>query len=360
VLAPFVLWILPTLFATNSLDCSVSSKKFSDFDSNKWNNWWTEVMAEGVRTVHRLNNCGDLPIEEASDAKLEPIDVPIFVMNRRDRPDRRSAVATLLHRVGFTNVSFPPTIMWHDIDVASLLSGGGIHKNLTNSYLEYSHVKPGYLPYIANALSQLETIERAVARELPLFGIFEDDLIQASSLGNTNCRIRRALNDLPPSADMLYLDLCHENCAKMSRCYHTRFLLKLSEPHCTGAIIYTLAGARRVLSLASPPWNFIDRMYPALIKDSKLSVRITSAETLQTHATICSINHGIRVVSYLTLCNGIIICKKKRVLFCTCTYSQEKTFQGKEVLLTPRLLHMIHRSVSTYLPHRSFMNDGKN
>jgi hypothetical protein len=259
---------------SQNLDCDISSVPHPLFERSTWNYWWAAVTAEAVRTTSRLNEARDMEKPTPAEYPLPAIELPIFVMNRSDRPDRKEAISRLLARVGFTNVSFPKTIMWHDIHVRSLENSGKLHRSFRRFYSEYESSRPGYLPFIANALSQMYTIQAAVDSKLPLFGIFEDDLVQGSSLARTNCRIRRALDQLPSNADMLYLEVCHENCDDSNPVPGATSLLRLSKPQCTGAIIYTLHGAEKVLKLAMPVWDFIDRMYGNVVLDAALVVSV--------------------------------------------------------------------------------------
>jgi hypothetical protein len=270
----FLLLISATCRAAkdDDADCSVSSSPLPVFEGTQWGSWWNAVTAEAVRTTCRLNDGGDYLLDAAAEDP-HPLEIPVFVMNRADRPDRRKAIGSLLSRVGFTNISFPETVLWHDIDVQLLENSGKLHRSFKRYYSQFGESKPGYLPFIANAISQLETIEKAIAGELPLFAIMEDDLFAGSSLANTNCRIRKALKDLPASADMLYLEVCHELCSYVATCPETKHLLRLHKPQCTGAVIYTLKGARKVLRHASPVWDFIDRMYGYIVQDQALEVR---------------------------------------------------------------------------------------
>jgi hypothetical protein len=255
---------------SSDLNCSISSKPHPEFQSANWSRWWIAVHAEVVRTTSKLNH-HPFFLPHASEI-THFIDAPIFVMNRADRPDRRKATKNLLAAVGFTNVSFPTTIMWHDINVRSLEASGKLHRGFKKIYADHAAARPGYLPYIANALSQLETMQKAVKQKLPLIGIFEDDLVAGSSLSNTNCRIRKALEELPPSADMLYLQVCYEPCRNMTAVHNRPSILRLRSPACTGAIFYTLQGAEKILKLALPVWDFIDRMLPDLIAEGSVEV----------------------------------------------------------------------------------------
>jgi hypothetical protein len=253
--------------------CAVSSKPHFPHQKETVARWWGAVHAEAVRTTIQLNHDESIGanIYKTSE-NIAPIDIPIFVMNRADRPDRREASAKLLSAVGFKNVSFPATIMWYEVDEHHLEQSGLLHRNFTQIYAHLASTSPGFLPYIANAISQLETIKEAVAHNLPAFGIFEDDLVQGSSLANTNCRIHKALKDLPSTADMLSLQICYEHCGKMTYSADTPHILKLFAPACTGAIFYTLAGAKKILDLFVPVWDFIDRMFPIVMEEGALEV----------------------------------------------------------------------------------------
>ena len=48
-----------------------------------------------------------------------------------------------------------------------------------------------------------------------MFGVVEDDITLGSSPSVIGMHIEKGLEQLPASADMLYLEACHEDCTKL-------------------------------------------------------------------------------------------------------------------------------------------------
>ncbi len=55
------------------------------------------------------------------------IDLPVFALNLRRRPDRRAHTLALLSAIGFAPIAFPPLIEAGDVDIAALLADGTLH-----------------------------------------------------------------------------------------------------------------------------------------------------------------------------------------------------------------------------------------
>ena len=235
-------------------------------DPQRWNSWAFSAYAEAVHTTVHLNENN-----ESGNAGVR-IDIPIFVMNIISRQDRRESVTKHLNAVGFTNFSFPTTVSWTDLNIEELASDGMI--NLQAFKQAHPYVPDEQLlKWIANAYCQLLCIEQGVIDDLPIFGIFEDDLVPARRQpANVAAIILQAVEQLPPTADMLYLEMCHETCSRLSYSPSRPNLMRASNPSCAAAILFTRRGARRVLRGALPIWDVIDVMYPALIEAAALEV----------------------------------------------------------------------------------------
>jgi hypothetical protein len=234
---------------------------------NRWNEWIFSAYAEAVHTTAALN-AGQ--VYGRSDVK---IDIPIFVMNIFHRPDRRESASKHLANLGFTNVSFPPTISWRDLRVDDLVADKMVDWNaFKRSHPHQNDTQ--LLQWISNAYCQLLAIEQAVLADLPLFGIFEDDLVPARrSASDVTAAILRAVEQLPPTADMLYLEACHESCGMLAYSPARPALARARHPSCAAAVLFTRRGARRALGGALPVWDVIDVMYPSLIERGALEAR---------------------------------------------------------------------------------------
>mmetsp|Transcript_7342 Transcript_7342/g.22447 ORF Transcript_7342/g.22447 Transcript_7342/m.22447 type:complete len:280 (+) Transcript_7342:141-980(+) len=81
-------------------------------------------------------------------------------------------------------------------------------------------------------------------------------------------RIAQALLELPPSADMLYLEYCFEACSKME--FLSPVIARAFSPASTASIIFTQRGARRALALIERNFLPLDNMYAELISHGDL------------------------------------------------------------------------------------------
>jgi hypothetical protein len=99
--------------------------------------------------------------------------------------------------------------------------------------------------------------------------ILEDDIDTLINYKQIGYILEKSIKELPPDADMLYLEMCYENCGKIKKISEN--LYKLHSPACTAAILYTAKGAKKVLKLCSPVFDGIDIMFPILIKQKKIN-----------------------------------------------------------------------------------------
>ncbi len=84
---------------------------------------------------------------------------------------------------------------------------------------------------------------------------------------------------------MLYLEVCYELCDRLAETDRNHpNILRSKGPSCSGAIIYTLKGARAVLQAALPIWDGLDRAFPELIYRGILEVWIRYVNRTYLHA----------------------------------------------------------------------------
>jgi hypothetical protein len=107
-------------------------------------------------------------------------------------------------------------------------------------------------------------------------GVFEDDLMLADSPSEVKRRIRDALDQLPASADMLYLEASWDTCKNHAFNPHRPALVRAVRPSGSAAIFFTRKGRLKVRQmLASQPWHWIDLMYAAAINAGALEAYMT-------------------------------------------------------------------------------------
>jgi hypothetical protein len=73
--------------------------------------------------------------------------------------------------------------------------------------------------------------------------IMEDDIVPITHYQKVGLILKQAIKELPLDADMLFLEMCYENCDKINRI--SKNLYKLYEPACSAAILYTPTGLKK-------------------------------------------------------------------------------------------------------------------
>jgi len=121
-----------------------------------------------------------------------------------------------------------------------------------------------------------------LAESHELFAVFEDDLWLApgveyarnSSTPSAQSplqqrqvraaaareRMSAAVASLPRSADVLYLEMCGENCADLRYARGNTVIARARKPFCSAAMLFTPRGAQRVLDLTLPIFDGLDLM----------------------------------------------------------------------------------------------------
>ena len=216
-----------------------------------------------------MNNGGKFSLQG-----IQAIDVPILVSNLPHRKERRARTEDILSAVGFTSVSFPSVLDRNEV------RAGVIPEDFLSEYIVENPSFQGRdsmsdknLPYIANTMTMLSWMKKAMDLGLAMFGIFKDDLVPGMSPRATNSMILGALRELPSTADLLFLEFCGETCASMSAVPRAPHLLRMNAPYCSGAIIYTAKGAKKVLERTLPAFFIrMDTMLAQLIRHGHLEV----------------------------------------------------------------------------------------
>jgi hypothetical protein len=87
----------------------------------------------------------------------------------------------------------------------------------------------------------------------------EDDLMLGDTLSVTRKAMKEVLNAIPPTADMVYLEFCHESCRKLSHSTAFPRLARAQSPACAAATFFSAKGARKVAEMCLPIFDVIDR-----------------------------------------------------------------------------------------------------
>jgi len=198
-------------------------------------------------------------------------DMKVFVMSLSSRRDRRRHMESLLNAVGFANVSFPKLTLQQDIDPEGLISSGYLSREGERlmSRTPWT-MKSALRPCLARAMDHLRVLEEGLASGAQVIGVFEDDLMIHDDIPSLNHRIKSALEELPTSADLLYLEYCYERCERHCSVSSFVHINRAYRPRCAGAILFMAQGARKVLQLCKPIFGAIDNMLPILIERGHL------------------------------------------------------------------------------------------
>lgn len=191
--------------------------------------------------------------------------IPIYVINLPNRSDRKKHMKNMLIKLGVNtnNIIFScdntliKMLLKNDVCREKLIVSGSITEKAAMTLND---------AYIANALTQLDYI-KLIAHSNQNGIIVEDDIIPI--VNNVSKKLKTALDELPNDADILYLEMCYEDCTKIKKV--TPHLYKLFNPACTAGILYTPQGARKILKLCLPVFDGIDLMFPQLIKQNKIN-----------------------------------------------------------------------------------------
>jgi GR25 family glycosyltransferase involved in LPS biosynthesis len=196
-------------------------------------------------------------------------DIKIYVMNLPERVDRKKHMKELLTKIGAnpTNIIFNSE-NFHNIPYIRKEDVIDREKLFKENKLTLSGSNKLNNPYVANALGQLDYI-KVIAQSGSMGIILEDDIDTLINYKQIGYILEKSIKELPPDADMLYLEMCYENCGKIKKISEN--LYKLHSPACTAAILYTAKGAKKVLKLCSPVFDGIDIMFPILIKQKKIN-----------------------------------------------------------------------------------------
>jgi hypothetical protein len=131
---------------------------------------------------------------------------------------------------------------------------------------------------IAKAMSNHRLFEELAAdSEGPEFvGIFEDDLLLTSEAHEVKQRIRDALKQLPPSADVLYLEVSWESCKDIRFNHEHPAIVRAARPSGSAAHVFTRKGILKMLQvIGQQPWHWYDLMCTHAISAGLLEAYMT-------------------------------------------------------------------------------------
>jgi hypothetical protein len=121
---------------------------------------------------------------------------------------------------------------------------------------------------IVTLLDYGRAIQAALAVGFEMLGIFGDARLLPARKQELGIMIKKSLKYIPPDADVLYIDGCHDGCSLRARMLSTDypFGMQTTEMCSSAATIFTLKGARRLLRLMTPIFRGIDELLNAAIR----------------------------------------------------------------------------------------------
>jgi hypothetical protein len=195
-------------------------------------------------------------------------DIPIFVISDPNVAGRRWQISHILKCAGFANVTFPRYIPHQEVNVNKLIEEGLLSGSMES--IKTGLVGDNWPRALSLILNHLHCIQLGLSTGREMFGVFEDDLMLGASPNKTRVFIANCISELPATADLLYLEYCHETCGELGFYPRLHNIAIAHNPNCAASILFTAKGARRVLGLMSNMSLVLDGSYSTLIAQGKL------------------------------------------------------------------------------------------
>lgn len=138
-------------------------------------------------------------------------------MNMPHRIDRKIHMKNMLNKIGVNpnNIVFNSENQ-HMIPFISKEDVKDREKLIKQNKLTLEASNKLNNPYVANALGQLDYI-KVIADSKENGIIMEDDIIPLTHYQKIGLLLEKAIEELPEDADMLFLEMCHEQCDKIKK-----------------------------------------------------------------------------------------------------------------------------------------------
>jgi hypothetical protein len=138
-------------------------------------------------------------------------------MNMPHRIDRKIHMKNMLNKIGVNpnNIVFNSENQ-HMIPFISKEDVKDREKLIKQNKLTLEASNKLNNPYVANALGQLDYI-KVIADSKENGIIMEDDIIPLTHYQKIGLLLEKAIEELPEDADMLFLEMCYEQCDKINK-----------------------------------------------------------------------------------------------------------------------------------------------
>ncbi len=237
---------------------------------------------------------------------------PAFIISNPADTDRRKQTEFVLGSTGFQNLTFPRFISEDEINIDELISRGQLDASGLDSLMRVPWVGSRWKKVISLILNHVKCLEAGIGLNSTLFGVFEDDLMLGSSSVEARKRLSRAISELPPSADVLYLEYCFETCNMLDCSSNFRYIRRAVKPACTAAMMFTKRGAEKSLAKIKHIFLALDNMYAELVSHGDLEAYlITPPVFFQDGFFSNGVKFGDRSIFSLTHRPFSIVCNEQ-------------------------------------------------
>lgn len=145
-------------------------------------------------------------------------DIPVFIINMANRPDRKEHMKLLMNQLGFTNYTFV-------VPFAANENTKQLFEQETGKPFGLSLTKVSHnMTYLS--LLKLQNVDNMI--------ILEDDIAMTKDLENMKKELNIIVNNHPKDTDMVYMEMCMESCSMEK----VDGFVKLVNPYCAAAIYY--------------------------------------------------------------------------------------------------------------------------
>jgi len=153
--------------------------------------------------------------------------IPVFIINMPNRLDRKEHMRSLMNQLEFTNYTFVVPYK-ADQNTKELFE-----KEIGKPFLLSNNKASHNMTYLS--LLKLQDVDNMI--------IMEDDIILTKPLENVKKEMDIIVNNHPQNADMIYMEMCYENCG-MNK---VNGFIKLENPLCAAAIYYPSKKSRNYI-----------------------------------------------------------------------------------------------------------------
>ena len=267
-------WLTPRCFCTNACVCEPAAKRTAEPPHTKEEVWRERLLpraanvAAGIAHAHMPATMSDL------DTSI--FDFPVFVISSPLAVERRLQTQRVLTAAGFKSCEFPNYGGAEELDVEQLINDRVLDHSTIEMMRSTPWIGANWKRIVSLTLNHLHCVEIGLSSGSDLFGVFEDDLMMGASPQLTRTRLAATLAELPPAADLLYLEYCFEHCSRLDYNAQQRYIVRAGRPACAAAIILTRKGAEKVLRRMRRIFLALDNMYSELISTGELEAYLAT------------------------------------------------------------------------------------